>query len=85
MLKGAMQGAIAFTLTIAVAYPLAREMSNRGAVEHELVSALDERDAIELRNWAGTTQSFVTMLRQRCAHAYGTGAPPCERYRSLPD
>jgi len=83
MLKGTLQGAIAFGVAIAIVYPLTREMAVRGAVEHELLSELSVNDAAALQQWPGTAQSFVNMLRQRCFLAHGESAPACQRYRTL--
>jgi hypothetical protein len=42
---------------------------------------LDGTERAELANWAGSPQSFVTMLRGRCAQLHSGDPQACAQYQ----
>jgi hypothetical protein len=85
MFKKMLRIMVAFGLVGTMAVPLAHEIYQRHTVWQHLGSVMSVGDRAALEGWRGSTRSFVEALRDRCARTYGSGAPACEPYRTLPD
>jgi len=84
-LTGAVKATLVFGLVTTLAYPITREVAARGAVQQQLLSAMDVNDTVALKEWQGSAQAFVAMLRERCERINGEGASACDRYRPIAD
>jgi hypothetical protein len=63
-----------------IAYPITREMKARAAVEHMMINTLDANDLAALKNWPGSVESFIPVLRERCMSTHNRDAEACARY-----
>jgi hypothetical protein len=84
-MKGLVRVSLALIVAAAVAYPISREWSARGAIQHGMINSLDANDAAALRAWPGSAESFVAMLHDRCMRAHGGDATACTRYHTSSD
>ncbi len=81
MIKKSLQAIGTFIVVIALAYPFAREAYSRAAIQRDLIGSFNVGDAVALKEWDGSTESFVKMLEDRCLRANKGDAASCERYR----
>jgi hypothetical protein len=80
MFKRLVTAVVVFVAVVVLFSPVTREMFTRRAIEHDVIDPLNANDVAALKNWPGSTESFLDMLHERCLRAHDRETTPCARY-----